>query len=222
MKKYNVILAAGNRLFGDTLKAVLAAEPDFYVLSVSGSGIDCIREALRAQPDLLVLAQVLPDITLFQVVKELHRNARGIRFIFILKDVGSDVLRLFNEIECIGAIHENTNIKEFITALRSVARGERYISGEVLQGLRSTPVKEEIGDALVTLTHREREVLYWLAHGRTNKEIAAMMILSDKTVKNHVSHLLKKLGAADRTKAAAIAWNDGLPMIPEDFFLSMG
>ena len=222
MKKYNVVLAAGSRLFGNALNAALAGEADFKVLSVPGSGIDCIREALRTHPDLLVLAQVLPDIKLFQVVKELRRNVKDIRFVFILKDVGPDILKLFNEIDCIGAIHENTGLDEFLMALRSVARGERYISDEVLQGLRSTLKKEEREDALDCLTHREREVLYWLAHGQTNKEISSTMILSEKTVKNHVSHLLKKLDAADRTKAAAIAWSDGLPMIPEDFFLNMG
>ena len=73
-------------------------------------------------------------------------------------------------------------------------------------------------DPLNEITPREREVLYWLSHGLTNKEIAQRMILSEKTVKNHVSHLLKKLDLTDRTKAAALAWKEGLPQIAEEFF----
>ena len=68
------------------------------------------------------------------------------------------------------------------------------------------------------LTPREREVLYWLALGFTNKEISKKMILSEKTIKNHVSHILKKLELTDRTKAAALAWREGLPQISEDFY----
>ncbi|MGI6442349.1 MAG: response regulator transcription factor [Synergistaceae bacterium] len=71
------------------------------------------------------------------------------------------------------------------------------------------------------ITSREREVLYWLAHGQNNKEIASTMILSEKTIKNHITHLLRKLDVTNRTKAAAIAWSEGLPLIPGGIFLSL-
>jgi DNA-binding NarL/FixJ family response regulator len=71
-------------------------------------------------------------------------------------------------------------------------------------------------DLLTDLTSREKEILYWLAQGLNNNEIAARMVLSEKTVKNHVSHILKKLDTRDRTQAAIIAWKVGFAQISPD------
>ena len=76
-------------------------------------------------------------------------------------------------------------------------------------------------DPLNDITHREREVLYWVSHGLNNKEISERMYLSEKTIKNHVSNILRKLDLDDRTKAAAFAWEEGLPLLPEDFFTQL-
>jgi DNA-binding NarL/FixJ family response regulator len=121
--------------------------------------------------------------------------------------------------DTVGAVKQSCGISEFMTALRQVIKGERYISSEVIQYLK-TPFADDVinDDLLKDVTQREREVLYWISHGLTNKEISDKIFLSEKTVKNHVSHILKKLELSDRTKAAAFAWQEGLPLIPEDFF----
>lgn len=71
---------------------------------------------------------------------------------------------------------------------------------------------------LDSLTPRETEVLYWVSRGFNNAEIAEKMIVSPRTVKNHLNHIFKKLETADRTKAAVMAWEEGLACLPEDFF----
>ena len=73
-------------------------------------------------------------------------------------------------------------------------------------------------ERLTPVSYTHLDVYKRQSHGLTNKEIAQRMILSEKTVKNHVSHLLKKLDLTDRTKAAALAWKEGLPQIAEEFF----
>ena len=100
----------------------------------------------------------------------------------------------------------------------SLLRGERYISRSVLNAPQHQEEREKRRDLLADITQREREVLYWIAKGLKNREISKKMILSEKTVKNHVSHILKKLETEDRTKAAAIAWEEGLPLVEEEFF----
>ena len=112
----------------------------------------------------------------------------------------------------------SSDIEELVSALRSLARGERYVSKKVLAAAGGRSGAERLSDPLGEITPREREVLYWLALGLTNKEISKKMILSEKTIKNHVSHILKKLELTDRTKAAALAWREGLPQISEDFY----
>lgn len=219
MKKTKIILADGNHLFADALKLIIENDSDFVVISSVESGIDAVREVQVMRPDILVIGEVLPDITMFQLARELRRNIKNIRFLFIVRAGSTDLLALLGETVSVGAIEQKTNIIEFMTALRSVARGERYISRGVITNLINPVQKgEKYSDPLDDITQREREVLYWLANGCTNKEISKKMFLSEKTIKNHVSHILKKLDLADRTKAAALAWKEGLPMIPEEFY----
>ena len=219
MKKIKIVLADGNNLFVDALKLVLEKEPEIALLSGACSGVDALRNCIDLQPDVAVIGEVLPDLTIVEAAKEIRRSVRGIRFLFMIRDGSADMLSLLSSMDSVGAVRQSCDIPEFLTALHSVIRGERYISAEVIEYLKN-PFSDELisEDPLDYITQREREVLYWVSHGLTNKEISERIFLSEKTVKNHVSHILKKLDLSDRTKAAAFAWQEGLPLIPEDFF----
>lgn len=219
MKKIKIVLADGSNLFIDALKLVLEKEPEIALLSGANSGVDALRNCIDLQPDLAVIGEVLPDLTIVETAKEIRRSVRGIRFLFMIRDGSADMLSLLSSMDSVGAVRQSCDIPEFLTALHSVIRGERYISAEVIEYLKN-PFSDELisEDPLDYITQREREVLYWVSHGLTNKEISTRIFLSEKTVKNHVSHILKKLDLSDRTKAAAFAWHEGLPLIPEDFF----
>jgi len=219
MKKIKIVLADGSNLFIDALKLVLEKDPEIALLSGANSGVDALRNCIDLQPDVAVIGEVLPDLTIVETAKEIRRSVRGIRFLFMIRDGSADMLSLLSSMDSVGAVRQSCDIPEFLTALHSVIRGERYISAEVIEYLKN-PFSDELisEDPLDYITQREREVLYWVSHGLTNKEISARIFLSEKTVKNHVSHILKKLDLSDRTKAAAFAWHEGLPLIPEDFF----
>lgn len=219
MKKVKIVLADGSNLFVDTLKMVLEKEPEIALLSAANSGVEALRNCIDLQAEVAIIGEILPDLTIVQVAKEIRRSVRGIRFLFIIRDGSSDMLSLLSSMDSVGAVRQSCDVLEFLTALRSVIRGERYISAEVIEYLKE-PITDDVAsyDPLDDITQREREVLYWISHGLTNKEISKMIFLSEKTVKNHVSHILKKLDLSDRTKAAAFAWRDGLPLLPEDFF----
>ena len=219
MKRRGIILVDESRLFVDSMAELIANENEIAVLKTVYSGVDAIRASLSLCPDVLVIGQLLPDVTMASLVRELWRSVKDLRFLLIVRDGHSELLKLLSDVKAVSVIKSSSSYSEFILALRSVAKGERYISVEVLNNLRSTDDVVLNRDALSSLTPREREVLYWLSNGFTNQETASAMILSEKTVKNHVSHLLKKLNITDRTKAAALAWKEGLPLIPEEFFL---
>ncbi len=218
MRKNSIMLADGNRLFIDALKAIIERDTDFTVLSCDKSGVETVRRAMSVCPDILVIGQILTDITMLSVVNELKRCRKNIGYLFIVNDSSSELLKALGNLASAAVIEYSSDIKEFLAALSSLSRGERYISSNVLENLRSLKKDIKTEDILCELTHREREILYWLSLGNSNKEISSMMILSEKTVKNHVSHILRKLGVSDRTKAAACAWKSGLSLIPEEFF----
>ncbi len=218
MKKINVLLADGNRLFIESLRIVILENPEYSVVGTVLSGVDAIKAIAELAPDVTVVGQILPDISILQVVKELRRNSKSTKFLFVLDEPSQDILKFISEVDSIGVVTERSHIDEFFKALSAVSKGEKYVSLDVLECFRNAGEPEPVSDILAKLTAREREVLFWLARGLTNREIASRMILSEKTVKNHVSHVLKKLDIPDRTKAAAVAWKEGLPMIPEEFF----
>ena len=218
MDKISILIIDQNRLFVEALSSVLAAEPDFVVTGTDVTGVGAARGLEQTRPDLVVAGQALPDMNMAQVVRELRRISKGIGFLFIISGSSPELLRLLGETLRIGVVPSASGLPEFKEALRSVARGERYVSQKVIDEYSAKTEASLAADPLEVLTQRERETLYWLAHGLNNAEVSAKMVLSEKTVKNHVSHILKKLALADRTKAAALAWREGLPLVPEEFF----
>jgi len=220
MKKNRVLIAGENILFIDALRALLEKEADFEEPVCAGNGVEAIKTAREFSPDIIVLDQQLPDINMLQIAREVRHSLKNPSFMLIIKEEAQELLTILSEIKNIGVVRNNTNVAELMTALRAVARGENYINAETISNLRQ-PLHEELRqkDPLSDITQREKEVLYWLANGSTNKEISSILVLSEKTVKNHVSHILKKLDLSDRTKAAALAWREGLPLMSEEFFL---
>lgn len=220
MKKNSIMLAGENRLFIDLIRTILDMEEDFEVSGCASCGVEAIKKAIELSPDVIVIDQQLPDINLIQVTREVRSRLKNPPFMLIIREETPELLSILSEIQSIGVVRSDCEVSEFITALRTVARGENYINAGTIANLRSLPQDDEhMGDQLSDITQREKEVLYWLSRGHTNREISSILILSEKTVKNHVSHILRKLDLTDRTKAAALAWREGLPLLSEEFFL---
>lgn len=220
MQKKKLLLAGENRLFIDSLKTILENEIDFTIVGCVSCGVDAIRSARALPPDVLVADQQMPDLNLLQIVREVRYTLKNMNFLFIIKEETSELLTILSETKNVGIVQSDSDVAELERALRTVARGESYINAGTISSLRTMPQEERPSENLLDeLTQREKVILYWLARGHTNKEIAKTLILSEKTVKNHVSHILRKLDVTDRTKASALAWQDGLPMMPEEFFV---
>lgn len=220
MKKNSIMLAGENCLFIGLIQALLDREDDFEISGRASCGVEAIKKAVEISPDMIVIDQQLPDINLVQVTREVRSRLKNASFLLIIREETPELLSILSEVQNIGVIRSSSDVPELMTALRTVARGENYINSGTIANLRSLPQDEErTGDPLADITQREKEVLYWLSRGHTNKEISSILILSEKTIKNHVSHILRKLDLTDRTKAAALAWREGLPLLSEEFFL---
>ena len=187
------------------LIAMLGTQPDFAVVGEAGSGPDVVRAVLRQQPDVLLLDLELPGFDGVEVIRQLRERAPDVRIV---------VLTAFDRDEqIVGAIRAGADgyllkgapREELFRAIRVVHAG-----GSLIEPLVASKLLRQVRREPDGLTPREVEVLGLVAAGLSNKRIAQRLFVSERTVKFHVSAILAKLGAANRTQAAALARERGL------------
>ncbi len=194
------------------IQAFLEVQPDLLVLGEASTGEEAVRMAAELAPDVVLMDLIMPGmggveatrqvklasprtqvivLTSYHEDKYIFPALRAGALSYVLKDVGPD---------------------ELAEAIRQAARGESIlhprIAARVVQEIQG--VKHEAHNPATDLSERELEVLRLIAAGRTNTEIAQALIISEKTVKGHVSNILSKLHMLDRTQAAVFAWQQGI------------
>lgn len=217
MKKLRVVLADDHSLFRDGLRRLLELETDIEVVGEAKDGIEAVELVRKLVPDLLLLDVNMPRMDGGEVVKVLSPQFRNVKFVAITAYDDEEHLADLSSAGVDGYILKSSGLEELLSAVRSVANGDPYVDPKVAGKLLSSFQKQKEEDPLANLTQREKEVLFWLSQGYSNSEVAAKMILSEKTVKNHVSHVLRKLDLSDRTQAAVLAWKLGLAQRAEEF-----
>jgi DNA-binding NarL/FixJ family response regulator len=217
MSKIRVAMADDHRLFREGLRRLLELESDIEVVGEAKDGAEAVDMILSTEPDIVLLDINMPKMDGGQVVKKLKNSGLRTKFVAITAYDDEEHLAALSAIGINGYILKSSSMPDLLSALRSVHNGESYVDPKVAGKLLSSFQKrKEEQDVMLLLTQREKEVLFWLSQGFNNAEISAKMVLSEKTVKNHVSHLLKKLGLNDRTQAAVLAWRMGLVQTSSD------
>ncbi|WP_198470723.1 response regulator [Acetomicrobium sp. S15 = DSM 107314] len=210
MQTIRVVLVDDHRLFRDGLRRLLELEPDVEVIGEAKDGKEAVQVIAEKKPDVVLLDISMPKGDGVQVIRQVKNDSLPVRFLAITAYDDEESLSALSSAGVHGYLLKESGYLELISALRSVARGEPYVDPKVA-GRLLTSFHEGNGDEpLCSLTPRERETFYWLSQGLKNEEIALRMVVSEKTVKNHVSRILKKLGLRDRTQAAIMAWRLGL------------
>lgn len=211
MNKIRLLLADDHRLFRDGLHRLLELENDIEVVGEAKDGLEAVQMTRATDPDIVLLDINMPKMDGGQVVKELKGGNCRSKFVAITAYDDEEHLAALSSAGINGYILKSSGMQDLLAALRSVYEGESYVDPKVAGKLLNTFQKhQEEKDIMMLLTQREKEVLYWLSQGYNNAEISSKMVLSEKTVKNHVSHLLKKLNLNDRTQAAVMAWRMGI------------
>ena len=210
-KKIRIVLADDHRLFREGLRRLLELESDIEIVGEAKDGEEAVDLVLATDPDIVLLDINMPKMDGGQVIKQLKGSPVHSRFVAITAYDDEEHLATLSAIGINGYILKSSSMPDLLSALRAVYNGESYVDPKVAGKLLSSFQKrKEEHDVMLLLTQREKEVLFWLSQGFNNAEISNKMVLSEKTVKNHVSHLLKKLGLNDRTQAAVLAWRMGL------------
>jgi DNA-binding NarL/FixJ family response regulator len=193
-------------------KAVLEAAGDIAVVAEAGNGEEAVRAATEHAPDVVLMDIRMPGMDGIEATRRLPRQRVLILTTFGLDEYIIDALRAGAS----GFLLKDAPTHEVVAAVRSVAAGDAVLSPVVTRqlldqvGRRLPAAVSRERDALAQLTDREREVLRLLAAGLTNAEIAEALVVSEPTVKTHVSNLLGKLGLRDRVQAVIYAYETGL------------
>ena len=187
------------------LRTLLEKRPGFFILGEAGTVAEAVATALQLEPDVIVMDIRLPDGTGVEACREIRATRPQTRVIMLTSYADDEAVYGSIMAGASGYLLKQTKGQNLAEAIERVARGESLldpsVTDKVLQHMRALARGES--DELAALTSQERKILALIAEGKTNKEIAEDVFLSDKTVKNYVSSILSKLNLRRRSEAAA-------------------
>ena len=194
------------------LKALLADYPEFEVVGEAENGYQAVRLTLEKRPDVVVMDVRMPGMSGIEACRHIRAQCPDVRVLMLTSYAEDELLTEAMRAGACGYVLKRVGSAYLVEALRAVARGETPIDPAMTTHLLSGARRRhnEAIDLVESLTDREREILAHIAQGETNREIAAHLGLSEKTVRNYVSLLLQKLNLSNRAEAAAFAVRHGI------------
>ena len=192
----SVLIVDDHPVVRQGLRALLEVQDDIVVVGEAGEGREAVSLATSLSPDIVLLDLKLPGMDGVAVLQPL--SAAGLRVLVLTSATDPAAASQAVRAGAAGVVYKDIDPDALVRAIRSVHDGNVLLAPEAASSLVR-------GSAANTLTPREREVLAGIAEGRSNREIARVLRVSEKTVKAHVSSVLAKLGVQDRTQAAVYA-----------------
>jgi DNA-binding NarL/FixJ family response regulator len=215
-ERITVLIVDDHRVVRQGIRAFLEAQPDLDIVGEAASGEEAIRLVQEHIPDVLLMDLVMPGMNGVQATREIRQISPRTQVV-VLTSYHEDE-HIFPALRAGALSYTLKDIRpgELAQIIRKAAQGESVlhprVAARVIQEVREA--RRKVPPAFADLTQREMDVLRLLADGHANAVIAERLVLSEKTVKGHVSNILSKLHMADRTQAAVFAWQQGL-MAPE-------
>jgi DNA-binding NarL/FixJ family response regulator len=200
----SVLIADDHPVVRQGLQVLLSVQDDIVVAGEAADGAEAVRLCAEVAPDVLLLDLKLPVLDGVGVLRELRDRGSAVRSLVLTSAADETLVTLALQAGAAGFLYKDVDPDALVRAVRSVHDGHTLLAPEAA-GVLTAPGRRTAVTGIGALTSREREVLALLADGRSNREIARLLGVSEKTVKTHVSAVLAKLGAADRTQAAVIA-----------------
>ena len=205
-KPFRLLVVDDHEVVRQGLVALLDRREGFQVVAEAGTVEEAIAQAHRHRPDIVVMDVRLPDGSGVEACREIRAELPETRVIMLTSFPDDEAVLSAIVAGASGYLLKQIRARDLVAALEAVGRGESLldpaVTERVLERVRRMAAGE-VGDELSVLTSQERKILMLVAEGKTNKEIAADVFLSDKTVKNYVSSILSKLNLERRAQAAA-------------------
>lgn len=209
-----VLIADDHSMIREGLKQLLELDSELLVVDEAADGVEALRKIETVKPDVVLLDINMPVMNGLEVLKEL--KSTGCKSKILVLTIHNEVEYLVEAVNigCDGYVLKDSNSQVLKEAIYCLYNGETYIQSDLTpilnRGLASINTEKE---KIYQLTNREVEVLKLIAEGLFNKEIASKLEISERTVKNHVSNIFKKIDVSDRTQAAVFAIKNGLAEI---------
>ena len=207
-----VLIADDHPVFRFGLRALLQGEPDMEVVGEATTGHEAVEMALALHPDVILMDLNMPELNGIEAIRRIRAAAPAIA-ILVITMFDDDTVFAAMRAGARGYLLKGAAARETLRAVRAVAHGEAIfsptIADRIIHYFAHVP-RQSSSTAFPELTDREREVLNLIARGLTNRAIAERLVLSEKTVRNHVSNIFSKLQVADRAEAIVRAREAGL------------
>ncbi len=205
------MIADDHKMIREGLRKLLELTGEVEIVEEADNGKECLKKLKEAKPDVLMLDINMPVMNGLEVLDKLKKKKNKFKIL---------VLTVHNEIEYLmravdlgidGYLLKDSDSTELLRAIKTVEEGEKFIQPELIPLLNSKLVARDLDmEKLDKLSDREIEVLKLVAVGMFNKDIGKELDISERTVKNHMSNIFKKIECDDRTQAAVFAIRNGL------------
>jgi len=201
----SVLIVDDHAVVRQGLRSFLELQPDIQVAGEASDGEEALAQAKALLPDIILMDLVMPNVDGVSAIRSITAAVPSTK-ILVLTSFSEDE-KVFASIKAgaHGYLMKDVLPPELVKAIRTVYRGEAQLHPEIARKLMNEFSTPAPAPARHDLTDRELDVLRLIAQGKSNKEIAEVLVLSEKTVKTHVSNILQKLHLSDRTQAAVYA-----------------
>lgn len=214
MNRINVLIADDHAIIRQGLKQILEMESDIVVVAQASNGSEAVRLIREKKPDVVLMDINMPTTDGIEAIKQLRQEGNQVKIIVLT--IHEDREYLFKTLQqgAQGYVLKDADSSILIQAIRMVNNGQTYVqsslTGELVKELNRITHGEKEKKDENSLTSREMEVLELIADGMMNRDIAKKLFISEKTVKNHISSIFRKLDVNDRTQAAIYAFKHNI------------
>jgi NarL family two-component system response regulator LiaR len=198
-----ILIADDHAMVRSGLRMFLLAFDDLELVGEAINGSEAVALAVKLNPDVILMDLIMPSLDGLQATRQIHQKNENIKIIALTSFTEPQLIHDAIGAGVSGYLFKDATANELANAIRSVYAGNTIFSPEVTQALMSQPTPLE--STFYELTAREKEVLAFIASGKSNAEISVLLTLSLSTVKFHVSNILSKLNAHSRGEAVSIA-----------------
>jgi DNA-binding NarL/FixJ family response regulator len=209
MKRTRILLADDHAVVRQGFKMILAAQPDMEIVGEAGNGREAVELAQKLKPDVVVMDVAMPELNGIEATRRVNEALPHARVLALSMHKDSVYVREVLRAGARGYLLKDSGADDLVSAVRSVARGEGYLSPAVSDAVLDD-YRKHVTDPIDLLSSREREVLQMLAEGKTNKEIAGVLNLSVYTVDAHRGRIMEKLNLHSINELVRFAVRNGL------------
>jgi len=209
-----ILIADDHEIVRDGLAALISAETGMEVVGMAGDGLEAVEKVKELKPDIVLIDLIMPHMDGVQATAEIEKIDPDAKILILTSFAENH--QVFSAIQsgAIGYLMKDTSSEELIKAIHDTYENKPVLQPEIAMKLmQNLQNRENQSASPKALTEREVEILQYVALGMTNNEIADKLVLSERTVRTHLTNILSKLGLSNRTQAALYALKEGIAHI---------